>query len=268
MAVTASSTASVMQARRTPLGWVVTRPRRGHESSAIDWKQWYFEEEDDLGESPEQHDVIAVAEQLLNEIAREREWTGVLIGGNAFYQWVEAHPKVQVSPDVYVMDRPPGRLPKCFQTWKPGIHPPRLAIEIVAGDKKKDFKDAPARYAQLGCQELIIFDPAASSRSRKPPLTVFRRDEDGRFVLRSAGKGPVYSETADVWFVAVSEDGAPLLRLARDKARSAEADARAEAERARTEAERARTEAERARDEAQRRVAELEGELRRPTRRK
>jgi Uma2 family endonuclease len=261
---------------------VVKRPSRQQRSPVVDWKRWYFTEEDDMGESPEQHDIGAVLEQILKELARERGWTRLMIGGNAFFQWVPKHPMVQVSPDVYVVDSPPGRPPRCFQTWKPGIHPPRLAVEIVSQNKKKDFKDAPARYASLGCKELIIFDPAATRRSRKPMLTVYRRDDDGRFVLRSEGAGPVHSEVANAWFLpAKRADGTVLLRVARDshgrdliptpseraeseaQARSEAERAKSEAERAKSEAERTKDEAERARDAAQRRVTELEAELKR-----
>ncbi len=224
-----------------------------------------------MGESPDQNDINTLLADVLRELARERGWIGLRIAADSFFQWVPGHLKVQVSPDVYIMENPPEQTEpeerrRCFKTWLPGIHPPRLAVEVVSRDKKKDFTDAPARYSSLGCRELIVFDPAVTPRSKRQVFTVFGRDDDGLFVRRSAGPGPVYSSVIDAWFVAVKRpDGMRLMRVARDAAGrdlvpSSSERADAEAQRAAAEAQRADAAA-RALHQAQRRIAELEAKL-------
>ena len=244
-----------------------------------------------MGESPEQHSIILLFLTCLIELANERKWANTFIGSNTFFQWVEHHPQVQVSPDVYLLDNVPGELPGAWQTWQPGVSPPRFALEIVSVNWKKDYEDGPERYASLGCRELVIFDPTAVGRRNsdvRRPLIVYRRGEDAGFVQVYGGDGPVFSEEIGAWLVARPENGRPRLRLSKNaagtrlvesspeaaqSARAALADeklarekaeARAETEaRARAEAEARAEKEERARTAAEARTLELEAQLRR-----
>jgi Uma2 family endonuclease len=206
-----------------------------------------------MGESPEQHDIIKLFLQCLEEWSRERGWKNVYLGGDAFFAWVPTEPLVRVSPDVYLLDDAPEPHPASWQTWRPGVKPPRFALEVVSLDRKKDYVDGPERYAALGCKELVIFDPSAVGAKHGDVFTVFRRDMDGAFVQAYAGPGPVFSEELAVTLVQVTVKGRPRVRPARDVQGT---DLIASA------TERADAEAKRA-TELQARVAALEAELKR-----
>ena len=189
-----------------------------------DWSDWYLTDEEDMGEGCEQTLIIRDLVSYLTEWARERKWRGVFIGSDQFFAWVPQEPLVRVSPDVYLLDAPPPRpLPASWQTWMPGHSPPRWAVEIVSeGNWRKDYRDAPPKYAQLGCQELVIFDPeVVAGRAKgveRVPFQVFRRALDGGFPCIIRGSGPAYSEELDAWLVARCEGEGITLGLARDAA--------------------------------------------------
>lgn len=261
---------------RPPSALVLRSRRKAQGDVPVDWSRWYVTDEEDMGESPEQDEIIKLLRSCLDELSRERHWKHVLVGADVFFAWVPKHPLVRVSPDVYLLDNPPRKktLPRSWQTWLPGVNPPRFAVEIVSVSWKKDYVDGPQRYAQLGCRELVIFDPTAVARRRAPreALTIYRKQEDGAFLLVDAGPGPFWSEELQASLVVIhSEDGARL-RVSRDRegkdlvptsAERAEAEARLRAEEARLRAEEARLRAEEARlrTQAEQRVAQLEAEL-------
>jgi Uma2 family endonuclease len=204
---------------RTPRGWVVRDPSPQDVGATVDWSRWYVTDEDDMGESPEQNLILRLLLQCMEEWGRERAWKNVFIGMDAFFAWMPSEPLVRVSPDLYLLDDPPPPpLPRSWQTWRPGVKPPRFAVEVVSLDVTKDYEDAPERYAALGCGELVIFDPGASqSRSRtRAPVTVYRRDADGPLTKVYQGQGPAFSKELDAYLVVVDEGGRQRLRIARD----------------------------------------------------
>ena len=181
------------------------------------WPVWYLTDEDDVGESTEQGIIVRLLLAALAELARERGWARSLVAGDQFFAWVEAHPLVRISPDVYVLDDPPPRpYPASWQTWR-GHSPPRFAVEVVSEEWKKDYEDGPRKYAQLGARELVIFDPEAVHHPRGPrvALQVYRRGADDSWTRVAAGAGPVHSVEIDAWLVVVP---GPHLRIARDPA--------------------------------------------------
>ncbi len=229
----------------------------------VDWSRWYLDE-DERVESYEQGAIIRVMLSSLSELARQRGWTRILFGADNYFAWVPEEPRVRVSPDVYLVDDPPAPpIPSGWQTWQEGHHPPRWAVEIVSSDWKKDYLEAPEKYAQLGCRELVLFDPdvarLAVKNKLREALTVYRKGADGLFVRVYAGAGPCYSVEIDAWLHARLEGPVARLRIALDE-RGRET-VPTEAESAQAEAERAQAEAERADEEARRR-AEAEGRVR------
>ena len=232
----------------------------------VDWSSWYLTDEEDMGESAEQGEIIRMMLSVLQEWARERDWTRLYIGGDQFFAWVPSHPLVRVSPDIYLIDLSddPPPLPDSWQTWLPGHRPPRFAVEVVSRDRKKDYEDAPLKYAQLGTRELVVFDPGVVpgiAPSQRMPLQLYRRNAVGAFLRVYAGPGPVYSVELDAHLVVRREGGSARLRLARDEAGQSLVPtqterANAEAKRANAEANRANAEANRADAEANRANAE------------
>lgn len=237
-----------------------------------DWSDWYLTDEDDMGEGGEQLLIIRALVSCLTELTRERGRRDVFIGADQFFARVEQEPLVRVSPDIYLLDYLPKRpLPASWQTWLPGHRPPTLALEIVSDEGwAKDYRDNPAKYAQLGARELIIYDPeAALGRKRKGErvaLQVYRWEAQA-FVRVYQGAGPAYCREIDAWLAVQHEADAASLGIARDAAGH---DLVASTEQARDQAqqalarERAAREEERiARERVERLLAEARAELER-----
>jgi len=208
--------------RRPPRGWVVWDPTPEERDAVVDWSPWYLTDEDDMGESGEQHHINTQLASALVVLARERGWTDVHVGSDQFFAWREDEPLVRVSPDVYLLDDPPSPpLPDMWETWRPEHGPPRFAVEVVSRREwRKDYEGNPPKYAQLGTRELAVFDPWAASgvatAAGRLPLQLFRRAADGAFVRVHAGPGPARSEELDAWLVVRRWVGRATLRVARD----------------------------------------------------
>jgi Uma2 family endonuclease len=221
----------------------------------VDWSSWYLTDEEDEGQTIEQAEIIRTMLSVLKEWARERGWNRLYIGGDQFFAWVPSEPLVRVSPDVYLIDDPPP-LPDRWQTWLPGHRPPRFAVEVVSRGRKDDYEDAPLKYALLGAQELVIFDPGVtpgSESSQRIFLRLYRRNGAGAFLRVYAGPGPVHSVQLDAHLVVWRGDGVARLRLARD---AAGRDLIPTVEEARLEAEQRTLEAEQRTLEAEQRALE------------
>lgn len=203
-----------LQAWLTPSSAPSTRlpPARG-------WSDWYLTDEDDVGEGAEHGVCVRLLLSALGQLAAERRWERVFVAGDQFFAWLADEPLVRISPDVYVLDDPPPRpFPRVWETWRAGQRGPRFAVEVASEDWRKDYRDNPRKYAQLGCAELVIFDPDAAlhPRSQRTALQLYRRQADGTLFRVAHGAGPIYCEQIDAWIVLVEEDGVPRARLARD----------------------------------------------------
>lgn len=235
----ARNTAAASAQLRAPSGLVLPFDAR------VDWSRWYLTDEDDVGESFEHGEMIRLLLSCLEVLAAERGWVGRVIASDQYFAWREDEPLVRVAPDVYLLDdAPPPPRPASWQTWLPGHRAPVLAIEIVSDDWRKDYEEAPAKYWQLGCPELVIFDPDAAlgvaPQRERVALHAYRRDADGAFV-RVVADGPLACAAIDAFFVPVREGNTMRLRIARDalgrdrvgslaELRAEEAAARAQAE--------------------------------------
>ena len=238
---------------------VVWDPSPEELEARVDWSSWYLTDGDDMGEGGEQDLIILTLRLALTELARERGWERVHIGSDQFFAWVQSEPLVRVSPDAYLLDDPPPRpRPASWQTWLPGHRPPRLAVAIVSDESwRKDYRENPPKYAQLGTRELAIFDPGAvvgrAKAADRAALQIFRREAASGFVLVFRGPGPARSEELDAWLCVRREGEAATLGVSRD----------AEGRDLLPTLEEAREAEREARLEADRRVAELEAELER-----
>jgi Uma2 family endonuclease len=256
---------------------VVRQPEAKAFAAEVDWSAWYLTDEEDMGEGCEQGVIIRLLFAVLEELCRLRGLADAFVGADNFFGWVPNEPLVRVSPDVYLLrgvqvTKP---LPSVWETWRDGHRPPVIAFEIVSKDWKKDYQLNPEKYAQLGVQELCIFDPeAAASRAARGrvALQVYRRAPDGAFVCAYEGAGPTGSEVLDATLVVVEDGPSRRLRLAEDpegrrliptadEARRAAEQGR-EVERAAREVERAAREVERAaREAAEREIGALRARL-------
>jgi hypothetical protein len=222
-----------------------------------------------MGEAGE-HDAISLCFRLsAEELMRQRGVDDVLVAHNQFFAWVEEHPLVRVSPDVYLLDGPiPRPLPRSWQLWIPGHRPPRFALEVVSEEWKKDYDDNPPKYAQLGCRELVICDPdllhEANPNPRRVTLQAYRRGEDGAFVKVYSGPGPYRSQELQADVLLRFEGPVVRLRLSFDpegrELVPIPQEAREQAEREREQAEREREQAEREREQAEREREQAERE--------
>ena len=217
------------------------------DDGTIDWSPWYLSEEEDMGQSAEQCRIINSLWSSLTVLGEERGWSSVVVAVDNFFAWVPDEPLVQVSPDIYLMDYPASEsaegtgggsvasfsslvplmpdepLPRRWETWRANHLPPRLAIEIVSQDWKKDYAINPARYDHLGVRELVLVDAEAYlydlSKMGRAPLSVYRRDDSGRLELVYRGHGPAECVEIEAYLVfEVKLTGFACVRISRDEA--------------------------------------------------
>lgn len=200
----------------------------------------------------------------------------VSIASDLAVRWLKDYPSTGADPDVCVIEPAPADFLdlRSLKLWEPGRVPPRLAIEVVSSSlPHKDYDSIQERYAAMGVEELIVFDPLLHGpRSLGGPvaLQLWRRDATLAFERIHFGFEAVYSQVLEAWCLAEGREfhiandrrGTHRLLLPEEQFQRA----KAEAERARADTERAQAEAERerqARLELERRVAELESKLQR-----
>lgn len=199
-----------------------------------------------------------------------RRGRNVAVRRNPALRWDEAHPKVGVDPDVCVLepppDLPPGELTSLC-TWREGVSPPIIALEIVSErTAAKDYDEGPRKYAASGTRELWVFDPqrfGPDDDGGPWVLQLWERGRNDQFRRIYVGNGPVRSEALGAWLrvsadgltlrASDDEDGALLWPTEREEAEAANA--------ARATAVAALDSERRAREAAEARVAALEALL-------
>lgn len=229
---------------------------------------------------------------LLTWSRRIQHERAVRIGQELAVRWLEHFPQTGIDPDVCVLEPAPADFDDLtsLRLWEPGRRPPRLAIEVVSHSHPyKDYGAIQERYAAMGVEELVVFDPLLQgprSLGGPVPLQLWRRDVTQSFDRVHFGAEPVHSLVLDAWLIAdgrslhIADDRRGTRRWPTDsdlvavaesmanralaRAKRAELEAKqaaAEAERATAEASAAKAEAEReraARAELERRLRELE----------
>jgi Putative restriction endonuclease len=182
------------------------------------------------------------------------------VGSDQFVYYKRHNPKKCVAPDVYVLPGVPrdARV-KVWQVWKTGIVP-SLCIEVVASDDaEKDYREAPERYAELGVDELIIFDADHHLSPERVRWQRYRKLKTRGFVLVESSNGDrIRSRVLRCFLRVVGEGDEARVRLATGPAGDELVPTEAEAERAAKEVERAAKEAERAAKEVERAAKEAE----------
>ena len=182
----------------------------------IDRSHWYLDEDDGMGEARLHRAIIRLLLSCIEDLAVQRGWTDCVVDSDQFISWIPSSPGIRVAPDVYlVRNAPEDRWVNSWQTWRPGHHPPAFAVEVVSQDWRKDYDHAPEKYADLGVEELVVFDPWPETRPHDRGLA-FRhyRRENGVFQRRLTAERAVQSSVLGVWIVAVPSKDGVRLRLA------------------------------------------------------
>lgn len=188
-----------------------------------------------------------------------------LVGADQFFYWEQFNPRKALAPDVYVLDGvDPDTFVTAWKVWETGIVP-CFCLEVVARDAGKDYDEAPRKYAELGVQELVLFDPHAHRAPGRVTWQVYRRSEHELVRTLGTDDDRVRSEALGCWLrrvgdgtsvrvrVATGADGSQMLPTEAERADAEATRARAESERADAEA----TRAGRAESELERLRAEL-----------
>jgi hypothetical protein len=218
-----------------------------------------YPETDDMGEHEIQRLIAELLRPLLARFLAERDVLAH-VGADQFIYWEEGNPAKRLAPDVYVL---PGIDPaiaiRSWKTWETGVRP-SWALEVVGTDTTKDYEDGPAAYAEMGVDEVLVFDPHATpTRRSRIRFQLFRRLKKRGLVRVEATQGDrVYSKVLGAWVRAVGHGDLVRLRVGLGVEGDELYPTEVEAERAAKEAERAAKEVERAgRLEAEQEVARL-----------
>ncbi len=170
------------------------------------------------GDDTAEHELQRLIAELLRPLIAQ--WLAAQgrvahAGADQFFYWVEGDNGVRRAPDVYVVDGVAQDVP-AVSSWKVWEgHAPSFALEIVGDDWKKDYDEAPPDYEAMGAREVVVFDPWATSRSRKRMRWQVWRRVRGRLVRVETSQGDrVQSRALGCWLRAVSEKAEPRLRLA------------------------------------------------------
>jgi Uma2 family endonuclease len=166
-----------------------------------------YPSEDHMGEGSLQRFISELFRVLLERWLGERGKTS-FVGSNQFIYWRQFDPSRKLAPDVFVLPGVrPGIKIDSWKTWETGIVP-SFALEVVSQDYMKDYRDAPEPYAELGVQELVIFDPehtlAPDERLRWQVYRRLAKRGFVRVVVSNADR--VRSRVLGCWIRAVGDD--------------------------------------------------------------
>jgi hypothetical protein len=228
-------------------------------------------DEDHLGEGELQRLMLELLRPMLARFLAER---GVVaqVGANQFLYWVQFEPTRCIAPDLYVL---PGidqsRVEKSWKLWNEAVVP-SFCLEIVSSDHEKDYVTIPTACAEMGVDEVIVFDPEASLSRDRITWQLFRRTKRGGRLeqVERTDRDTVRAERLGCWLTAVGRGKEQRIRVSLDARGEDLYPTEAESERA---ARDALAEATRARDALELEVKRLRAELatrtrpKRPTRR-
>jgi Uma2 family endonuclease len=217
--------------------------------------------EDDMGEDSLQRFISELLRPLIEAYLQEKQGP-TFVGADQYIGWDPDDGEKVLSPDVYVLPGvEPGEDFTFWKVWQTGIVP-TFALEIVSKRKKKDYTEVPPLYAELGVEELVIFDPRFKRRRQGLRFQVYRNVTGRGFVRVETTNGDrVRSQVLGAWIRAMGEGKAQRLRLAAGPSGESlfpTATEKAQAEKEKAQAEREHEKAERLKEKAAREQAEAE----------
>ena len=204
--------------------------------------------EDDVGEHELQTYILEVLRPLI-EAYLQAQAVVAHVGSDQFIYWRQHDPQACVAPGIYVLPGVPQAIAiDVWKVWERGVVP-SFALEVVGRDPHKDYEMAPRRYAELGVEELIVFDPFDGPG--RIAFAVYRRRAGSLQQVETTNEDRVYSEQLRCHLRRLGRHEETRLRLATGR----KGEKLVPTEREAKEAEREAKEA------ALRRVAELEARL-------
>jgi Uma2 family endonuclease len=118
--------------------------------------------EDDMGENSLQRFISELLRPLIE--AHMQAHGPSFVGADQYVGWDPDDGEKVLAPDMDVLSGvAPGEDFEFWKVWQTGIAP-SFALEIVSKRKKKDDTLVPPLYAELGVEELVIFDPRFQRR--------------------------------------------------------------------------------------------------------
>jgi hypothetical protein len=239
-------------------------PARAHEPG---FDPTTYPVEEKAGEDLLQRLIVELLRPLVERWLAERGVTA-LVGADQFIYSRQHEPTRRYAPAVYVLPGvAPGTSVGAWKIWLTGVAP-SFALEVCSSDWKKDYEEVPERCAEIGVEELIVFDPWWAERpgGEGARWQVFRLGKRGLRRAIRVDDDRVRSKVLACWLRAVGVGQSTRIRIGTGR-HGTLFPTPEEAERQAKEAERHAKEAERQANEAKEaalaRVAELEALLRR-----
>ena len=187
---------------------------RGTAALAHDHDPTVYPVEADMGEHLLQRNIAEFLRGLLSRLLATRGEVA-LVGADQFIYWQKGDPKKVVAPDVYVLPGvDPDTLVPCWKTWERGLAP-SFALEVVSSnDVDKDYRRSPERYAALGVDELVLFDPEHLMTPDRVRWQVYRRLKRRGFVrVAATDDDRVESRALGCWLRVVGSEGRLRVRV-------------------------------------------------------
>jgi Uma2 family endonuclease len=159
-------------------------------------------EEDLMGETAWHSELVAYLKAVLTWLFHDQ--TCAIYENLNFYRTLDAM-EYPIAPDLAIIK---GVSLEYVRSWAPGRIdiPPHVVFEVLSKETwKKDLREKPAIYADMGVRELFAYDPQEPPLHRETVGRLFgwRLDtRSGRMVEMTPGKeGWLWSEQLDSWLV-------------------------------------------------------------------
>ncbi len=179
---------------------------------ALPYNPTVYPVQDDMGEGSLQRLVSELLRALVERWLRERG-TPTFVGADQFFYWKQFDASEGIAPDVYVLPGAP-LSPDigAWKVWKDG-YVPSFAFEFVSRDVDKDYLASPAKYARLGVDELIVFDPDHTQSRSRVRWQIFRKSKRGFLRVEATDADRVKSKVLGCHLRVVGEGGELRVRL-------------------------------------------------------
>jgi hypothetical protein len=174
-----------------------------------------YPEEERVGEDIVQRWIMELLRPLVERWLVQRGELA-FVGADQFIYYEQFNSTARVAPDVYVLPGiEPDRHVPIWKIWESGVAP-SFALEIVSRSRRKDYEESPNRHAAAGTQELVIFDPWPTRRSRGLGIRwqVFRRQSETFARVEATNADRTASQVLGCWLRSVGTGTTQRIRLA------------------------------------------------------